>query len=80
VFVFRKLDGLEIARSRDGRRFFQGRVPLLAGQPCRLLIFPSKDGEVGGPPTFGVLGRARAWGVVFKKACEAVQCPGEPVV
>jgi len=73
VSVFRELDGLEISPSQDVRRFSQGHGALFAGQPCRHVVFAAKDGEVGGLPRFGVVGRAQAWGVVFKKACEAVQ-------
>jgi len=57
VFVLRDLDGLQIARSRDVCCFSQGHGALFAGQSCRLMILVAQDGEVGGPPRFGVVGR-----------------------
>jgi len=44
------------------------------------MLFATQDGDVGGPPGFEVVGRARAWGVVFKTASETVMRPNEPVV
>jgi len=58
VFVLRGLDGLEVASSRDIRRFSQGHAALFAGQPCRLVVLAAQDGEVRGPPRFAVVGRA----------------------
>jgi len=80
MFVVCSLDGLEVARSRDVRRFSQGQGTLFAGQSCRLIIFSAQDGEVGGPPRLGMVGRAGARGVVVKKACEAVKRSSEPVI
>jgi len=58
MFVVCSLDGLEVARSRDVHRFSQGQGTLFAGQWCRLIIFSAQDGEVGGLPRLGMVGRA----------------------
>jgi len=57
VFALRGLDGLEVARSGDVRCFSQSHGALFVRQPCRRTIFAAQDGEVGGPPRFGVVGR-----------------------
>jgi len=44
------------------------------------MIFAAQDGDVRGPPRFGVVGRARAWGIVLKKSHEAVKGSSEPRV
>jgi len=51
-------DGLEVASSREVRRFAQGHGASFMGQPRGLLIFSPQDREMGGPPRFGVVGRA----------------------
>jgi len=58
VFVLRDLDRLEVVCSRDVRHFSQSRGVLFAGRPCRLVILATQDGEVGGPPSLKVVGRA----------------------
>jgi len=57
VLVSRDLDGLKIACSGSICQFPHGHGALLWGHPCHFVVFAAEDGEVAGPPWFGVVGR-----------------------
>jgi len=68
VFVLGGLDCLKIPRLGGAGNFPHVWGVALSGRSGGLMIFATEDGQVGGPPGFGVMGRSGHWRVFFEES------------
>jgi len=68
VFVLCGLDCLKIPRLGDIGSFPHVWDVVFSGRSGSLIIFATEDGQVGGPPRFGVMGRSGHWRVFLEES------------
>ena len=68
VFVLGSLDSLEIPRFGGAGNFPHVWGVVLSGRSGGFMIFATEDGQGGGPPRIGVMGRSGHWRVFFEES------------
>ena len=73
VFVFSGLDRLEVPLLGGAGDFPHVWCVVLLGLSCCLVVFATEDGQVGGPPRFGVMGGPGYRCMLFEESDQSVQ-------
>jgi len=73
VFVLSGLDCLAILRLGGAGNFSHVWGVVLSGRSSGLVILTAEDRQVGGPPTFGVMGRPGYWRVLLEESYQTVE-------
>jgi len=75
VFVFSGLDRLKVPPLGGAGDFPHVWCVVLLGRSCCLVVFATEDGQVGGPPRFGVMGGPGYRCMLFEESDQSVQYP-----
>jgi len=73
VFVFSGLYRLKIPHLGGAGDFPHVWGVVFSGRSRGLVIFTAEDGQVGGPPGFGVMGGPGHWRVSLEESYQTVQ-------
>jgi len=72
VFIFGGHDRLEIPRFRGVSHVPQGRGAMLSSHPGGFVELTAEDGQVGGPPGFGMVRGSGDWCVFLQEGSEPI--------